>query len=167
MNKIVMCAVIFLFLFPTACKKGGGDGDSGSSPRDNYTGTWTLHKTTCDGETLSTSGLEERFDLNQEERRGRNTVSTDDCMATTNLSIERTGSTLSFENGTYSCSPESCSMRYTVTVGKKDIKYNNPCPRDFPSNEKMRARLSASGNSFTMKLISLNNQSCQNTYVRK
>ena len=154
------CLLVF-----TDCSNKSGDT---SKKRDNYTGTWELEKTTCDGDEVSHSGLSDVFKLDKESSRGVNTVtSSSNCIARTNFKIRKTGSVMIFENNSYACRPSGCSVNYSVTFDGKRTDYRHSCPGDFPSNSKIRARLSVNGNSFTTELTSTNGMNCVNTYRRR
>lgn len=163
-GKSLFCLGFFVFFIFTACSNKSGDV---SKKRDNYTGTWDLEKTTCDGEEILTSGLSERFTLDMENQRGSNIVTSSNCIARTNFRVKKTGGVLTFENSSYICSPGKCSVSYSVSLDNKRVAYRHSCPDDFPSNARIKARLAVNGNHFTTELTSTRGMNCVNTYRRR
>ena len=163
-NKLSIGLGVFVFLVFTACSNKSGDT---SKKRDNYTGTWELDSTSCDGEDVSNSGLSESFELDVKNERGKNEVTGSSCIARTKFKIKKAGNILTFENDSYSCSPQGCSISYFVTFDGKKTSYKHKCPGDFPSNARIKARLSVSGNHFTTELTSTDGMSCINTYRKR
>ena len=163
-NKLLLGFLLFCFLVLAACSNKSGDT---SKKRDNYTGTWELEKTTCDGDEVSHSGLSDTFKLDKDSNRGTNMVRGSGCSARTTFKIRKTGSVLIFENNSYSCNPSSCRISYTVSFDRKRTTYKHSCPDDFPSNARIKARLSVNGNSFTTELTSVNGMDCVNTYRKR
>ncbi len=163
-NKLSLGFVLFCFLALAACSNKSGDS---SKKRDNYTGTWELEETTCDGDEVSHSGLTDTFKLDKKSGRGTNVVRGSNCSAKTNFKIRKTGSVLIFENNSYTCSSSNCSITYTVSFDGKRTTYKHSCPKDFPSDARIRARLSVNGNNFTTELTSVNGMDCVNTYRKQ
>ena len=162
-NKMGQTLLLFSIIFAfTACSNKGGQ----SNKAKDYTGTWVLEKTTCDGEEIETSGLSDRFKLNMEQKRGSNKVYSSSCIAQTSFEIKRTGNTLVFENSNYICTPGNCTVSYSIQFDNKKVSYSHKCPQDFPSNGKIQAKLSVGWNHMTINLTSTRGVDCVNTYRR-
>ncbi len=163
-NKPLLYLGLFGFLIFTACSNKSGNV---SKKRDNYTGTWQLDRTRCDGDDVSHTGLTDQFTLNMNKESGTNEVTSSSCIARTTFIIRKVNDIMTFENGSYTCSPSGCSVRYSVSFDGKQMEYKHSCPKNFPSKARIKAKLSVNGNHFTTELTSTNGMNCINTYTRR